>query len=619
MPKMNKAPNTLKNNLYMLKKIAKISPWRVFHAFFKQIISSAEWAFFTVVFLRYLFGADEITRTFGDVAVFFGVTAAALCIVFAYRAWVENVFVPYADQTITFALARELFDKATTVDVSCYENPEFYDQYTKAATEVYERAQSVMFNCSNFVGTLFASAFVVYTIIGINLIAGIFAAMSFVGSFIFGRVLNKLRYDMDMENVPHRRRMSYVNRVVYLQQYAKEMRLSNIFGVMKKIYGEAFEGVKKTFLKYWKKLFLLGWFRMLLCFTLPFQGMWLFASYLAIVEKTISLGDFIVLSGSIVSITWMLFGVVDGIVEGMKNAKYIENFKAFMAYEPKINENQPGLPVKEANVLELCNVSFGYSDTWPKILRNISMKIKSGEKIVLVGHNGTGKTTLVKLIMRLYDPTEGQILLNGIDIREYNLPEYRAQIGVAFQDFRIFSLSAAENVIMSRINTPDEKKRAVDALTQSGVYEKIAALEHKEDTILTREFDDEGAVLSGGEYQKVAIARAFAKNARLLILDEPSSALDPVAEHMMYETIMRLCSGKENEDKIAIIISHRLSSAVGADRVYMLEQGEIIEHGPHGELLAKGGEYAKMYTKQAKSYLVADENGIDEEEVRYDQ
>jgi len=243
------------------------------------------------------------------------------------------------------------------------------------------------------------------------------------------------------------------------------------------------------------------------------------------------------------------------------------------------------------------------------------MTVKAGERIVLVGHHGAGKTTLVKVIMRLYDPTEGQILLNGIDIKEYDLPEYRALIGVAFQDFQMFSLSAAENVIMNRINTPEDRERAVDALIQSGAYEKIAALEHKEDTILTREFDDRGAVLSGGEYQKVATARAFAKDTRLLILDEPSSALDPIAEHMMYETIMRLCSGKGNEDKISVIISHRLSSAVGADRVYMLEQGEVIEHGTHRELLAQGGAYAEMYNKQAVSYLADD---INTEEAEYD-
>jgi ATP-binding cassette subfamily B protein len=254
----------------------------------------------------------------------------------------------------------------------------------------------------------------------------------------------------------------------------------------------------------------------------------------------------------------------------------------------------------------LQNVVFKYKDDSENVLHDVSMSIKAGEKIALVGHNGAGKSTLVKLIMRLYDPTEGRILLNGTDIRAYNLQAYRALIGVVFQDYRMFSLSAAENVMMKRITSPEDREKAAEALRESSAYELIQTLKHKEETILTREFDDEGAVLSGGEYQKIAVARAFAKDARLLIMDEPSSALDPIAEHTMYETIMRLCARKENADKLAIIISHRLSSAAGADRVYMLEQGKVIEYGTHRELVRANGAYADMYKKQAESYLASE-------------
>ena len=595
--------NVIKNNLYLLGKIAKISPWRIFHAFLSQLISSGVWAFFTVVFMRYLFGADEITRTFQDVTIFLTATSAAMLVISLYNAWHNQVFIRREDQTITFALNRELFDKATSVDISCYENPEFYDQYTRATTEVFSRAQSVMQNCSTFVGSLFASAFVIFTVTGINPVAGIFMFLTFIGSFVFGRINNRNYYERDMEFVPFSRRMNYVNRVMYLPQYAKEMRLSGIFGVLRNIYGDAVSGMFKTVDKYWKRITIIGSLNGLLCFSVVFQGTWLYAAYLAMVQKSIQLGDFMVLSSAIVSVTWMLFGVKDGVVEGAKNAIYIDNLKSFLAYKPKIDENQKGLSVTAVNTLEFRNVSFRYTQNSNDVLRDISLTVKAGEKIALVGHNGAGKTTLVKLIMRLYDPTEGQILLNGVDIREYDLQGYRNMIGVVFQDFQIFSMSVAENVIMKRLSTNDEREKALEALKESGAYDMIHTLAHKEETILTREFDDEGAILSGGEYQKIATARAFAKDARLLIMDEPSSALDPIAEHMMYETIMRLCARKENVDKLAIIISHRLSSAAGTDHVYMLEHGKIIEHGPHRTLLDMGGAYADMYIKQAKSYL----------------
>lgn len=598
-----KNSGAISNNLYFLGKIAKISPLYVFHSFFERLLTRGEWAFFTVVFMRYLFGADEITRTFDDVALFLTATAVFMFASNFYRAWFSNVITKREDQRVTFALNRELFDKAISVDISCYENPDFYDDYTKASTEVFTRAKSVLQNCSNLIACFISSVFVIYTIMSINLIAGIFTFMSFIGSFVFGRIQRKLYYDRDMENVPHTRRIAYVNRVMYLPQYVKEMRLSNVFGLMRSIYSEAYDGIFKTINKYWKKMTVIGSLEGLMVFTIVFEGMWLYGTYLAIVKKSILIGDFIVLANAIVSTTWMLSGVRDGIVEGIKNGKYIDNLKAFLNYQPKIDENQPGLPVGKAESLELRSVSFRYSETGKYILRGVSMTIKAGERVALVGHNGAGKTTLVKLIMRLYDPTEGQILLNGTDIRDYNIREYRAFIGAAFQDFQIFSMTVAENVIMGRLNTPGERERAAEALKQSGVYGKVESLEQKEDTILTREFDDGGAVLSGGEYQKIAIARAFAKNAGIIILDEPSSALDPIAEHMMYETIMRLCGRRENADKIAIIISHRLSSASGADCVYMLEHGEVIESGHHKALLSKGGAYAEMYIKQARSYL----------------
>ena len=608
--KQKKRPRTIKNNLYMLGKIADISPWYVFNAFLNALIRRAEWAFFTVVFMRYLFGADEITRTFNDIVIFLSATTAALFATFGYCAWYENVFRRRAEQKVTFALSRELFDKAAAADLSCYENPEFYDTYTKAATEASERAQSVLNNCSGLVSITLATLFVIYSIVDINLIAGIFSFLSFIGSFFFGRIENKIRYDRDMERVPDNRRMAYVNRVMYLQQYSKEMRLTDIFGVIIKIYDEALVNVFKIINKYWKKLFAYEVSRRIVCFPLVFQGMWIYAAYLAIVKQSIQVGDFIVLSSAIVSTTWMLRGVRDGIVDSMQDAKYIQNLMDFLSYIPKIDETQSGLPVGPADVLELRNVSFRYAESGRDILKNVNMTVKAGERIALVGHNGAGKTSLVKLIMRLYDPTEGQIFLNGINIREYNLKEYRARIGAAFQDFQIFSLSAAENVLMKRLGGENERSRAVGAMKQSGAYDKIATLDGRENAVLTREFDDNGAVLSGGEYQKLATARAFAKDAHILLLDEPSSALDPIAEHMMYETIMRLCSGEENAGKIAVIISHRLSSAANSDRIYMLENGEVVEYGPHKELLARGGPYAEMYKMQAASYLFEEDSDV---------
>lgn len=227
------------------------------------------------------------------------------------------------------------------------------------------------------------------------------------------------------------------------------------------------------------------------------------------------------------------------------------------------------------------------------------MTIKQGEKIAIVGFNGAGKTTLVKLLMRLYDPSSGEILLNGRNIKEYNLESYRGSLGVVFQDYKQFALSVVENVLGRPMREGDEAA-VEDCLRRAGIWDKISALPEGINTRMTREFDDDGLILSGGESQKLAIASVYARNSSVVILDEPSSALDPIAEHDMYRQMYRACEGKT-----MIFISHRLSSAVDADRIFLIEDGSIKESGSHSELMRLNGSYAEMFKAQAESYTDA--------------
>lgn len=279
-----------------------------------------------------------------------------------------------------------------------------------------------------------------------------------------------------------------------------------------------------------------------------------------------------------------------------KTALYIEDFRYFMNYEPKI-QNKPNAIPAAAGELRMENVSFSYAGTDKDVLKNISLHIGKGEKIALVGHNGSGKSTLVKLLLHLYEPREGSVTLNGKELGDYEMSSLAEQFAVVFQEPKLLSLSVAENILLRPMEEGDEE-RVVEALKQSGGWEKVASFKKGIHTTLTREFDDEGEVLSGGEAQKVALASVFACDSPFVILDEPSSALDPIAEYKMFDNMIRACEGRS-----LIFISHRLASAVLADRIYLLDDGEIIEEGSHAELLAKGGQYAEMFRLQAENYV----------------
>ena len=329
-----------------------------------------------------------------------------------------------------------------------------------------------------------------------------------------------------------------------------------------------------------------------------------YCGYLAI-SGGITVGSFTVFLGALTAFTGTFNEFVKRFPALGLLSKYIDDYREFLRcaeHEGKELETSDISALPEHCDIEFVNVSFKYPDTDRYVLKNINIKIKAGERLSIVGYNGAGKSTFIKLLCRFYKPTEGKILLGGVDISTYPLPEYRRRLAVVFQDYQLFYMSVRYNIVL---NLEEDPERVRKALAESGILEKIEGLENGIDTSYGRILYYHSRDFSGGETQKIACARAYYRDSPIVILDEPTSALDPVAETQLY--------GRFNEiigDKTAVYISHRLASVKFCDSIAVFADGELVERGTHAELMKKNGIYADMFTKQAHYYI---ENGTDEE------
>ena len=595
----------IKNILYAIRLLYKANKsymmWHIIDIFVFTLFTNF---FQTVLFLRVLLsiveGNADFSYYFKNLLLFFliGAVYEFISVYSDYKSLV-------GEKKLFKALNNMIFAKAAKVDISCYEDPAFYDKYQRAI-EIVQNSyfSSFAFSLSSIIGNIFAFFSVIGIILSINPAYLIFLA-PILCVFAVEILKSKVFYKRSLEMTHNNRVKAYTQRTVFLKDFSKDMRTSNIFYVMIERFNRAIRNNIDIVKKYGVKLFLLSMISSVFGEFIPVVGTYGLAGYQFIYTNDLSVSGFSVVLSSINSIRSATITIADSFANLSEIAFYFQNLHDFFDYESKVVSGP--LEPEEFESLELKNVSFRYPGAKKYSLQNVDLKINKGQTVAVVGVNGAGKSTLVKLLLRFYDPSEGEILYNGINIKEYNVESLRLKFSTVFQDYKTFALSVNENV-MCRNCTDEDKLIAEKALKQSGVFDKIAQLPNGADTVLTREFDENGAGLSGGEAQKTAVARMFAGNFDIAILDEPSSALDPIAEYKMYENLILA-----TKDKTVIYISHRLSSAVLSDNIFVLGGGTVIESGSHSELMERGGEYAKMFTLQASSYNKREGEEADEE------
>lgn len=598
MSKSSSKISSVKNNIYALKLMWNMCPSAVFHMAFRRFLGYFEWLFYSAFFMRFVINSLETGKSFGHIMIFLGVTVTVFSLMSLYNSWLDGDRIPVWQAQINKKLYQKLFQKSRNVELECFENSDFYDKYTLAMKNADKQLVESVQVLFGVIFGAFASFCAFAFMYQVDKISVLFILFPIIGNFFFKRVNSKIDYKRNKDMAPHNRKIDYINRVMYLKDYAKEMRLTNVFNLMKKQYHDAITGVADVTKKYTLKSAFFHWFYVMFTFTFIFEGLLIYGAYRTLVSNTMTLAQLAVITSMMVSTTWILIGFTDSVTASFKNGLFMDYLRTFLEYKEKIPEDYDGAdPGDKIESIQFKNVGFAYKDV--KVLSNLNMEFRGGQTYALVGHNGAGKSTIIKLLLRFYDPTEGEIWLNGRNIKDYNLQKYRALFATAFQDNRMFSMSVADNVLLGE-NIPESEKEetVIQALKLSGVYDKVMTLQHGINTTLTREFDDEGAVLSGGEFQKIVVARAFARNCPIKVFDEPSSALDPIAEYQLFDNILKAC-----EKNTLLFISHRLSSVQNADWVFLLENGQVKEEGTHKDLMALNGTYADMYEKQAENYL----------------
>ncbi len=489
----------------------------------------------------------------------------------------------------------EVMRHAAQLDVIAYEDPVFYDRLERARVQATDRLgmiQSIGRLLQQVITTLSLSISIVYFSpwLLLLLVAGVVPAFLGESHFAF------LGYAKNFRQTPIRRQLDYLRILGGSKEAAKELKLFGLSGFLTERFARLSDQIYDENVELSRRRLVAGGLLSVL------GTMGYYAAYVWVIWKTLagvlSVGTLYFLAGAILQASnniQQIFTTASSIAD---QALFLTDLLAFFEMKPTIVSKPGALPAPRPIVrgFEFRNVSFRYPGGSRLVLDRFNFRLLPGERVALIGENGEGKTTIVKLITRLYDPTEGQILLDGVDLREYDLEDLYREVGVIFQDFMRYEMTARENIAVGRIEELDDLDGIHIAARKSMADEVIARLAGGYEQMLGRRFH-QGVDLSGGEWQKLALARAYLRDAQLLILDEPTAALDARSEFAVFQRFAELTQGKS-----ALFISHRFSTVRMADRIVVLASGRIAEDGDHRQLMALGGRYAEMFEMQAASY-----------------
>ncbi len=511
----------------------------------------------------------------------------------------SNMVTRISGELVTNHIKLKISEKAKDIDMASFDDPEFYEKLENANREAGTRPINIINNVFSTVSSVITLISFITILATLSSYAtGLIIVLSFP-SAIIAFMFRRRHFKYMRDHAKERREMNYYLNHLTDKNNAKEVRLLGLadefISRYKEIFKYYFNGIKNLIIKE-------NVLRICISFV-TLGGSCALFGYVAycVYHGTLQVGDYSLYTNAITSVNSGIHALIASGAAIYEGTLFIDNLITFLKEDITIKAKPDNIPMPQAHsshTVEFHNVSFKYPGTDKFIISHLDLTLKAGETVVLVGLNGAGKTTLIKLLTRLYDPTEGYITLDGTDIRNYDPKEYYKLFGILFQDYGKYAVSAEENIMFGKIADLGDKERAKKAAIDAGASEFIEELPLGYETPLTRVFEDSGIELSGGEWQKLSIARAYFANCDIMILDEPTASLDPMAEAEIFNKFDSL-----REGKTTLFVSHRLSNATNADKIIVLAGGRICEEGSHGELMNKGGIYAGMFSVQAERYI----------------
>lgn len=589
----NKERSILSNLFYFMKLMFSVSPLLVIGECVGGVLMILPTRLISVLGIKYMVDIVSSGERLERLYIVVGVIALVLILSKIMSHLFREFYDSVEKEKVYKGINAKLYEKARSIDLESYDNPDFYNNFILTIESSSNSMNQILYLVRNYVGNLVSLFTISSILLSIDPLC-LVIVLAFIFAFLpLSNKIAELQMNRRIDNTKFHRRSDYFQRIFYLQDYAKEVRMNNVRPLLIERYNDSADDVIENQKKYHKKIettYFIQEFGIQILgfmFVLP-----LYLGYLVLVKKSISSGDFVASFNGAYSIAMSInFLTVWGVARFSEQGKMIEKYREFLKCESKINDGEKTAEITAPKPIEIKNLSFTYPGNDKPTLKNINLAIKPYEKIALVGYNGAGKTTLTNLLLRLYDVTDGEILIDSENIKNCTVQSHRDRFAAVFQDFQVFSCSMGENIAL---DVDVDENRAKQALSHSGFTKELPDGIKSE---LLREFNDNGIMMSGGESQKVAISRAFYKNCPYVILDEPSANLDPIAEYNLNQAMLDAA-----KDKTVVFISHRLSTTVNADKIYVMENGEIIEQGSHDELMAQNGTYAYMFNLQAEKY-----------------